>query len=162
MIVLNKEMAFISFYLAEKEYFIPDQLRGAISYIYFLINDKKKDKSLAIHIANEKYKKKYKVDYTKDYLRKMYNTRLAHIKNAKDKFKLWELDMRLRQYNIKKKLCECGCGEEVTKKGNRFIHGHHRRCLSKEEKILNAKHMRDIRATKSGDKIIDFKTYKNL
>lgn len=24
-------------------------------------------------------------------------------------------------------LCECGCGERVTKKGNRFIHNHHRR-----------------------------------
>ncbi|MCK4665853.1 HNH endonuclease [Candidatus Dependentiae bacterium] len=24
----------------------------------------------------------------------------------------------------KTKLCECGCGQEVTKPGNRFIHGH--------------------------------------
>lgn len=27
-------------------------------------------------------------------------------------------------------LCECGCGLRVTKHGNRFIHGHHRRGIS--------------------------------
>ena len=58
MIVLDKEMAFISFYLAEKEYYIPDRLRGALSYIYYLTHDKGKDKALSIHITDEKYRKK--------------------------------------------------------------------------------------------------------
>lgn len=33
--------------------------------------------------------------------------------------------------NKNKKLCECGCGEEV-KPGNRFIWGHNARCRSEE------------------------------
>jgi len=65
MIILNKEMAFISLYLAEKEYFLPDNLRNALSYIYYLTHEKGKDKALAVHITNEKYKKLFNIDYNK-------------------------------------------------------------------------------------------------
>jgi hypothetical protein len=160
MIVLNKEMAFISFYLAEKEYFLPDRLREALSFIYYLNKLKGKDKALAIHKTNEKYKKDYQIDYEKPFLWKKYRARLAHIKNAKDKYYKWGLKLREVSMGIKK-LCECGCGQEVTNKKNRFIHGHHRRLLSQEEKELNAKRMRDARASKNDNKVINFKSYKN-
>ena len=160
MIVLNKEMAFVSLYLAEKEYFLPDQLREALSYIYYLTH-KGKDKALAIHITDKKYRKKYNIDYNKKFLWKMYNTRLAHIKNAKDKFEIWGLDIRERNAGLKKKLCECGCGQEVTKKNNRFIHGHNIHTRTKEEKQYYAKVMIDKRpkkATKEKVIQVDFKT----
>lgn len=160
MIILDKEMAYINFYLTEKEYFLPDRLREALNYIYYLNRKKGKDKALAIHITNEKYKKKYNIDYTKEFLWKRYNGRLAHIKNAKEKFKIWSLELREINAGIVK-VCECGCGEKITNKKNRFIHGHHRRVLSKEEKIANAKYMRDIRAAKKGNKVVDIESYKS-
>ena len=160
MIVLNKEMAYISNYLAEKEYFVNDALRKALSHIYFLIHVKNKDKALAIHLTNEKYKKKINPDsqeyynFSTKYLWKMYNSRLAHIKNAKDKFKIWELDFRLRHYGMKKKLCECGCGQEVTKFKNRFINGHNAICRSKEKNEFLASNMRSVRESKKLGTII--------
>lgn len=162
MIVLNKEMAYISFYLAEKEYFLPDNLREALSLIHYLIKEKYKEKALAIHIVNEKYKKKKNIDYGKEFLWKKYNARLAHIKNAKDKYQKWALDIRERNVGLKKKLCACGCGEEVTKKNNKFINGHNARCIDKDQSIKQAELMRDAREQKKSPTIIQFpKTLRN-
>jgi len=155
MIVLNKEMAFISFYLAEKEYFLPDNLREALSLIHYLIKEKHKEKSLAIHIVNEKYKKKKNIDYTKEFLWKKYNARLAHIKNAKDKYKEWSLKLRETSVGIRK-LCECGCGQEVTNKKNRFIRGHNINMRSKEEKEFWTKNMLDKRGKENKVIKVDF------
>jgi len=164
MIILDKEMAFISFYLAEKEYFLPDNLRNALSYIYYLTHEKGKDKALAVHITNEKYKKVFNIDYNKKFLWKMYNTRLAHIKNGKDKYKKWTLDLRERNAGLKLKLCDCGCGEEVKKEKYRFIHGHNIRTRSKEQKQYYAKLMLDKRPKKHEKKKVikvDFKSLHN-
>jgi len=144
MIVINKEMAFISLYLAEKEFFVNETLRKALNCIYYLHRKKNVDKALAIHLTNEKYKKKYNVEYTKDYLWKMYNSRLAHIKNAKDKFQIWAREIRERRYGILPDLCECGCGKEV-KKNNKFVNGHNAKCRSKEENESLATNMRSAR-----------------
>jgi len=154
MIVLDKEMAYISLYLAEKEYFLPDNLRSALSYIYYLIHKKGKSKSLAIHITNEKYKKLFNVEYGKEFLWKNYNARLAHIKNGKDKYQKWALDIRERNAGLKVKLCECGCGQEVTKKNNRFINGHNSKCRDENENIERAALMRSIRKSKKSGTVI--------
>ena len=160
MIVLNKEMTYIHWYLAQKEYFLTDNMRHALNKIHWFMSKKKVTKPLAIHIVNELMKSKYHVDFGKKNLWSAYNSRLAHIKNAKDEFKKWELDFRLRHYGMKKKLCECGCGQE-PKKNNRFVHGHNIRTRSKEEKQYYAKVMLDKRPKKSTkEKVIqvDFKT----
>ncbi len=160
MIVLNKEMSFISLYLAEKEYFITDDLRKALSDIYYLIHTKKKSKALSIYLTNEKYKKKINpasqqyYNFTTKYLWKIYNSRLAHIKNAKDKFEIWDLDIRLIHYGMKKKLCKCGCGQEVIKFKNSFINGHNAKCRSKEENIEMASYMRSFRELKKSTTVI--------
>jgi len=162
MIILSIEMSFISLYLAEKEYFMNDDLRKALSYIYYLIHKKNKSKALAIYLTNEKYKKKINpssqqyYNFTTKYLWKMYNSRLAHIKNAKDKFKIWNLDIRLRHYGMKKKLCECGCGQEVTNFKNRFINGHNAKCRDEEENKNLASHMRESRKQQDIGRIIQF------
>jgi len=166
MLILDKEMAFISNYLAEKEYFMNDDLRKALSYIYYLIHKKHKSKSLAIYIANEKYKKiinrntQEYYNFTTEYLWKMYNSRLAHIKNAKEKFKIWDLNIRLKHYGMEKKLCECGCGQEVKKSNQRFIHGHNVRTRSKKEKQFYAKLMLEKRNRKENIIKVDFKSLK--
>ena len=161
MIVLNKEMAFISLHLAEKEYFYPESLRKTLSYIYHLITVRRADKSLAIHLANKRCIEKHGVDFGKKQLRSHYNSRLANIKNAKDKYQIWALEIRERNAGIKKKLCECGCGQEVKKDSHRFIHGHNIRMRSKEEKQHYAKVMIEKRPKKyKGEKVIqvDFKS----
>lgn len=154
MIVLNKEMAFISYYLAEKEYFLPDRLRDALSYIYFLIRVKHKDKALAIHLTNEKYINEYNIIYSKEFLWKKYNARLAYIKNAKDKYKLWNIEIKEKSIGITKKLCECGCGQEVAKKNNRFINGHNVKCRSNEKNIELASKMRNVKESKKSRDVI--------
>jgi len=161
MINLNNEMAYINWYVAQKEYFLTEDTRRALNKIFNFISKKKLPKAVAIHVVNNLFKKKG-TNFGKRFLHSKYNARLAHIKNAKDEFAKWELDFRMRHFGMKKKLCECGCGQEVTKKTNRFIHGHHRRILSQEEKEANAKRMRDIRASKQENKVIDIKSYKNL
>ena len=148
MIVLNKEMTYIHWHLAQKEYFLTDNMRTALNKIHWFMSKKKVTKPLAIHIVNELMKSKYHVDFGKKNLWSAYNSRLAHIKNAKDEFKKWELDFRLRHYGMKKKLCECGCGQEVTKKKNKFINGHNAKCRDKEENIKKASYMRNIRNSK--------------
>lgn len=153
-IAIDKETAFISFYLAEKEFFHPDKLRDALTMISYLIKVKHRPKSLAIAQTNSKYIKKYNIDYTREFLWKQYNTRLAHIKNAKDKFKLWEIEIKERNAGLKN-LCSCGCGQEV-KKGNKFINGHNVNLRSNYEKDFYTKIMRNGKKTHTviSDKLI--------
>ena len=148
-------MAFISLHLAEKEYFHPESLRKTLSYIYHLITKRQADKSLAIHLANKRCIEKYGVDFGKSQLRSHYNSRLANIKNAKDKYKLWALEIRERNAGIKPKLCECGCGQEV-KKNNKFINGHNAKCRDKAEAVIMAARMREIRKQKKEGIVIQF------
>lgn len=161
MIILNKEMSYVNWYLSQKEYFLQDNVRKALNKIYNFINKKKLPKAVSIHIVNELFKKNENVDLGKRFLHEKYNSRLAHIHNAKVEFKKWELDFRLRHYGMKKKLCECGCGQEVKKDSHRFIHGHNIRMRSKKEKEYYAQVMLDKRPKKiEGEKIIqvDFKS----
>ena len=149
MINNNREAAYVNNYLLEKEFFLPDNVRNALSKISYYMRKKGDNKTNAVHKTHNFYKYKKNVILEKEYLSRQFNIRQAHIKNGKEKFKDWAKEMRERSCGIKKKLCECGCGLEVTKKGNKYIHGHHRRCLSKDEKNENAKHMREVKALKN-------------
>jgi len=166
MIIMNREMAFLSQYVSDKEFFLPNQLRKAISDIFYQMSKRRIAPSLAIHIVNNIYKSKYGVEYGKQYLWEKYRARKAHIKNGKAAFKKWTIEKRMTASMPKvEKLCECGCGEPVKNANNRFIHGHHRRILSDEEKVQNAKHMREVRAAKAAKKkakVIKLESYKNL
>lgn len=156
-----KRIAYINFYLAEKEFFLPDDLRNALDFIYKLIKEKYMDKALAIDIVHKWNIKHKDVDYGKMFLWKKYNARMAFIKNATDKYYSWCTEMRKQAAGMSD-LCKCGCGEKV-KKGNKFIHGHHRRVISQEKKELNAKRMREAREEKNKKtNVVDFKSYKNL
>jgi len=160
MIILDKEMAFLSNYVMDKEFFLPDLLRKALNHIHYQIQRRRVQPGLAVHITNEVFKAKHNINYTKGFQWKKYRARLAYIKNGKDKYKKWAIEKRWSVVNSqKKKLCECGCGEEV-KKGNRFIHGHHRRCLSQIEKEDNAKRMRDAKNNRNENNVIQLKNRK--
>lgn len=156
----QKRIAFINFYLAEKEFFLPDRLRSALDFIYMLTHKKHMDKALAIHKANEWYLKKYDIEYGKEYLWKKYNTRMSYIKNATDKYYKWCVEMRERNCGIKNPLCACGCGQEVTKKGNKFLNGHNAKCRSKEEDKQLAENMRQAKTVKDNCKVISLNSRK--
>ncbi|HDZ15647.1 hypothetical protein LCGC14_0570260 [marine sediment metagenome] len=72
----------------------------------------------------------------------------------------------MQNINPKNKLCECGCGGFVTKPGNRFIHGHHRRGVkvSKEttEKRVesNKKYYKTNSHSKKGTMLVNGKFVK--
>lgn len=155
-LTMDKKIAFISFYLAEKEFFLPDKLREALHTISYLITCKGVDKALAIHRVNKKWKKDHEVEYTKEFLWKKYNSRLAHIKHANEKYHDWVKEMKERNYGVKPKLCECGCGQEV-KKGNRFLNGHNAKCRSKEDNEKLAEQMRQAKEIDKSPIIIQFK-----
>lgn len=146
MIVLNPEMAFINWYLTEKEYHLSSYAKEALNNIDWLIRKQRKSKALSIHITNEKYISKYNFEFTKEFLWRSYNQRKAYIKNAKDKFKIWKHNKMLESIPdvMKADLCACGCGRPV-KAGNKYINGHNIRCRSKEKNIEHSNHMRKIR-----------------
>jgi len=156
MIILNKEMSYVNWYLSQKEYFLSDNVRKALNKIYNFTNKKKLPKAVSIHIVNELFKRNENVDLGKRFLHGKYNSRLAHIHNAKEEFKKWEMDFRLRHYGMKKKLCECGCGQEVTKKNNKFINGHNSKCRDKVEDVKKAAHMRESRKQQKINHVIQF------
>ena len=50
-----------------------------------------------------------------------------------------------------KKLCECGCGEEIKNPKNRFINGHNIRLRSGKEKEYYTENMLKERRRKKAD-----------
>lgn len=146
MIIVNAEMAYINWYLTEKEYHLTTHVREALNMIDWLIRKKRKPKALAIHIVNKKFKKKYSLEFSKELLWKVYNQRKANIKHAKDKFKIWRQNRMLESIPdvMKLELCACGCGRPA-KAGNKYINGHNPRFKNKEEKIYYTTEMRKIR-----------------
>jgi len=155
MIILNKEMAFISNYVMEKEFFLPDLLRKALNHIHYQIQKRRIQPGLAVHITNEIFKAKHNIDYTKKFLWKKYRARLAYVKNGKDKYKLWAIEKRWSSVlKEEKKLCECGCGQEVKNKKSRFLQGHNVKMRTKEEKEFYTKNMLKNRKKKKA-KIIN-------
>jgi len=148
----SKRQAFINFYLAEKEFFLPDDLRSALDFIYKLIKEKHMDKALAIDIVNKWNIKHKDMDYGKMFLWKKYNARMAYIKNATDKYYEWCIEMRKKSAGIIP-TCACGCGKAV-KKGNKFVHGHNINMRSKEEKEKYTKIMLDKRPGKKSKKVV--------
>ena len=144
--ILNAEMAYINWYLSEKEYHLTHHVRKALDTIDWLIRKKRKPKALAIHIVNQKYKSEYKFEFSKKYLWRCYNQRKAYIKNAKDKFKIWRHEKILESTPdvMKAELCACGCRRPVQN-GNKYINGHNPRFKSKAEKINYTTEMRKIR-----------------
>jgi hypothetical protein len=157
MINMNREMTFISQYVLNKEFFLPDQLRKALNHIHYQIQKRRTQPGLAVHITNNIFKTKHGVNYTKEFLWKKYRARLAYIKNGKDEYKKWAIEMRYSILPKEKKLCECGCGQEVKNPKNRFIHGHNIRLRTKEEKELYVELMLKQRRKKKGDVIhVDF------
>jgi len=157
MIILDAEMAYINWYLTEKEYHLTSHVREALNMIDWLIRKKRKTKALSIHIVNEKFKSKYKFDFSKEFLWRCYNQRKAYIKNAKDKFKIWKHNKMLESIpdEMKVNLCACGCGLPV-KPGNKYIHGHYVKCRSKEEKDYYAQNMRKAKRARK-EKVIFLK-----
>ena len=97
---------------------------------------------------------------SKEFLWKKYNSRMALLKNATDKYYIWCAEKRKQAAGLSD-LCACGCAQKV-KKGNKFIHGHHRRVIPQDQKILNAKYMREAREKKNDKTVIDFESYKKL
>ena len=164
MIIVNNRMAYVNWYVTQKEYFLHDNVRIALNKIHSLISKRKVDKALAIHNINKLMLKNTGVELGKKFLREKYNSRCAHVRNALEEYDKWEQDFRERHFGLKKKLCECGCGQEVKKKKHRFIHGHNIRMRSKEEKKHYAKVMLNKRPKKDKDnKVVhvDFKSLHN-
>jgi len=150
MISNNRKAIFVNQYLLEKEFFLSDDVRNALNQIYYYMRKKGCNKTEAVYKTHTYYKYKKKVILEQEYLWKQFNSRQAHIKNGIEKYKEWAKEMREIQYGIVEELsfCACGCGERVTKKGNIYIQGHHRRLLTQEQKNENAEHMREIKALK--------------
>jgi len=151
MINTNREMTYVNMYLLEKEVHLTDNVRNALNKIYYYMSKKGNNKAEAIHKTHLYYKHKKNVILESRFLWKQYNSRQAHIKNGKVKFQEWAKEIRELSLGIINELpfCACGCGERVTKKGNKYINGHNLRCLTQEQKDENARHMREIKSLKN-------------
>lgn len=159
MINMNREMTFVSQYVSQKEFFLPNHLRKALNHIHYQIQKRRIQPGLAVHITNNIFKTKHEITYTKEFLWKKYRARLAYIKNGKAEYKKWSIEMRSSVIPKEKKLCECGCGKEVKNPKNRFINGHNIRLRTEEEKELYTEKMLKYRRNKKADVIrINFKT----
>lgn len=155
MFTLNKEMAFITWYVTEKEYGLTRAVRYALNMVHYFNVEKKKDLALAIDIVDKLIKTKEGVDLGKDYLWKMYRKRKAHVRNAKAAFRTYDINTRRFRGPNKEPLpvCECGCGT-ILKPGRRFVNGHNARCRSKEKNEKIARHMRISKKEKKSEKVI--------
>jgi len=142
MILLDREDIFVNWYLLEKEYHYTDDVRKALNQINYFEIQKRKSRALSIHIVSKTFKKKYNINFSEEFLWTLYRRRKAHIKNAKVKFKEYELWKRLEsspEHEIK--LCECGCGLPV-KPGNKYINGHNPRFKNRQDKKEHTEKMR--------------------
>ena len=155
MISLNREMTYVDAYVLDKEYKYQDTVREAINLVDYLVRQKHNDKALAIHITSKHFMKKYKLDYSKEFLWKVYRQRLAHVKNGKDKYKIYAIEKRMEGGPIDIKLCACGCGNPVTKYKNKYLSGHNMRNKPKKHNDTQAKYMRKCRNDKK-NKVIPF------
>lgn len=151
MFIIDKEISFLIWYVAEKEFDYTDKVREALNLIHYLISKKNVDKALAMDIVSKKYSKQ-DLDFNKDFLYKIYNRRLAFIKSGKDAYKKMSYLKRVsKDPNFKIEYCACGCGSPV-KKGNKFVNGHNSKVKNRKDKVNQAEIMREARRIKQIEK----------
>jgi hypothetical protein len=132
MINPNPLANFMMWYVSEKEINLPVEIPRALNFAHHLQKEKKIDLFLAIDIAAKKYSVAKELLYTHHQKRKAY---ISASKKVYKKQK--ELD------KIPEKLCDCGCGQSLKNKKNRFINGHNTSTRTLEQKKIYAKKMRD-------------------
>ena len=163
MIILNDERTYVNYYLMKKEILMSLDAREALNKIYYYMNKKNLSKHHAVNKVHKYYKDIKNVILEKSFLRSKYNARQAHVKNGKEEYKKWLLDIRKKACGIELPFCACGCGQRVTKLGNKYIKGHNRRCLPQEVKDINAANMREQkRLKKERSNVIELDKRRNV
>ena len=153
MFMLDTEMAYINWYVAEKEFYLTRRVRLALNKIYIFMSRDHDNFGLSCHKANLYIKKRDGIDLSIEYLKKMYKARQAHVKNAKAEYKKIAYEKRNEKNPNKEPLpvCECGCGT-IVKPGQRFVNGHNSRCKSQDKKNKQAEIMRYAKEKKKNHK----------
>ena len=147
MISLNQEATYVNNYVMMKEYFLSYDVREALNKINYYIR-KGMSKKMAVHHVYIYYKFQRKLKIEKLFLDRQYSARQARIRNGQVDFERWKKELREKACGIRLPFCACGCRERVTKKGNKYIKGHNRRCITQEEKNNNAANMREKKRLK--------------
>lgn len=156
MISTSREAVYVNWYVLGKEYGLTNNVRNALNQIYYYMSKKGYDKTESVYKTHTYYKYKKGVVLETEFLWRQYNIRQAYIKNAKEEYKAWSINMRKIQCGIVEELplCACGCGERVIKKGNMYINGHNTRCRDKNKSDELASNMRMRRKQKKGGVVI--------
>jgi hypothetical protein len=121
----EKKMIWVSAYVMDKEYFVPEHIQKCLNFLNNLMYKKKVAFKLALSITNKFFEELNGISIGEDTIQHFYNARKAHINNGIKKYAEWSCSRREQAIPQQKdvRLCACGCGA-IVKKGNKYIVGH--------------------------------------
>jgi hypothetical protein len=162
----TRKMIWVSNYVMEKEYGMPQHLCEALDVMNKLIYEKKLGVMLAASKANKYFEKKLGIIIGEENLRHFYNARMSHIKNGLESYAQWSCSRRGQTIpsNSNTNMCACGCNAQVEK-GRKYINGHNNNHINdatsinkiSTEKIYNRHKVKKLCACGCGEYVTNAK-----
>lgn len=138
----SRKMIWLSNYIMEREYGLPQYICEALNFMNKLVNQNKLGIMLAATRSNNYFERKFNVTIGVETLKHYYNARMSYIKNGLESYAKWSCSRRGQGITDRPtiNLCLCGCGG-IPEKGRKYINGHNNNHKANDSTSVNISKM---------------------